>query len=165
MQNYAKNFLLASGTFFVLEVLKTNLNLSWGWYLFLMLLTCLSGVISENFPAMLCIAGSGAVLFFSNGGEELLKNRVEFDFMSYSILLASSFIITSLLVDLAVFGQVKSKSPIFWGLGAVATVGTLLLPQIISEPWAGSDVPRLIIFTTIFFSQIVVNTAGGGGSK
>lgn len=165
MQKYARSFLLTSGTFFVLEVIKLNLSLSWGWVLTVAFLACLSGMLSERFPAMLCIAGAGCALFLSNGGEELLKNRIEFDLISYSILLASSFLVMSLLLDLAVFGQVKSKSPIFWGIGAVATVGTLLLPQIISEPWAGSDMPRLIVYTIIFFSQIMVNNAAGGGSK
>lgn len=156
MHTALKSLVVALGTFFVLKELEFNFSLGWSWILLIALLIAVLSAAAEFFPPLLCIGGAGFTLFCSNGVEQLINT--EWGFLLYSVLIGCSFILTSILLDVVVNGGVQSQSPIFWGIGVVVTVLSLLLPSWTgyTVPWIQGDIPRGISFTIIFFLQMLV---------
>lgn len=159
MRNALKTLIISLGTYFVLEEIELNFSLGWGWLLLLALVFAALGAVAvtERFTPLLCFGGAGTVLFCSNGVEQLIN--IEWGFLPYLVLIGCSFILTSILLDIAINGGIQIQSLIFWGIGLVAIAVTLWLPQWTgySVSWATGDIPRGISFIIIYFLQILLS--------
>lgn len=165
MHNALKILTISIGNSFVLYEISQNKGEILCPMLFLAVFSAIGGNDSDkSFPPLLCISGAGFTLFCSNAAEQVITLIFpQLVFWVYFVVISLSFCLTGVVLVNAIGGKFNIIFLILFGIGIGLTALTLLLPKWTGYtlPWTLTDFPRMILYSIVFFFQILVTQNSG----